>query len=136
MGKIINKGVENMNGRLESKFFESSYNGLKNEDELLRSLCKQNFPRYTKQHNGIYFLYETTMVYVPLVKPLKVTDPLPLVNETSLVSSPIVTIARRATSEGSLTLTIKSSPSLIVLAVTLMVGTALLTLTDAVALVL
>ena len=76
MGKIINKGVEFMNGRLESKFFESFYNGLKSEDELLKNLCEQNFPRYAKQHNGISFLYETTMVYVVLKQLMKDKFPL------------------------------------------------------------
>lgn len=76
MGKIINKGGESMEKYMEGKFFESFYNGLKNEDELLRSLCEQNFPRYNNQHNGISFLYETTMVYIVLKQLMKDQFPL------------------------------------------------------------
>lgn len=61
---------------LESKFFESFYDALKSEDELLRSLCEQNTPRYENQHNGISFLYETTMVYVVLKQLMKDRFPL------------------------------------------------------------
>lgn len=60
-----------MDASLEKSFFDSFYNGLKNEDELLRRLCEQNAPRYDNQHNGISFLYETTMVYVVLKQLMK-----------------------------------------------------------------
>ena len=51
---------------LERRFFDSFYKGLKKEDELLRNLCEKNGVLYKYQHNGIAFLYETTMVYVVL----------------------------------------------------------------------
>ena len=65
-----------MDASLEKSFFNSFYNGLKNEDELLRNLCVQNAPRYDSQHNGISFLYETTMVYIVLKQLMKDKFPL------------------------------------------------------------
>ena len=61
---------------LERRFFDAFYRGLKSEDELLRELCKQNTPRYESQHNGIAFLYETTMVYVVIKQLMKDDFPL------------------------------------------------------------
>lgn len=55
-----------MDSFLERMFFDSFYRGLKKEDELLRILCEKNGVLYKYQHNGISFLYETTMVYVVL----------------------------------------------------------------------
>ena len=73
---LISLGGKAMDASLEKSFFDSFYNGLKNEDEILRRLCEQNAPRYDGQHNGISFLYETTMVYVVLKQLMKDEFPL------------------------------------------------------------
>jgi hypothetical protein len=48
----------------EGIFFESVIKALKEEDKDLRTLFNSNSPLYSKQHNGIACLYETTIVYL------------------------------------------------------------------------
>lgn len=55
-----------MDSAAEQMFFSAVCKALKNEDAEIRGLCTSSGSLYSKQHNGICCLYETTMVYLVL----------------------------------------------------------------------